>query len=109
MSNVTITPIGQSANPVAASGASAGAPPHPLREMWGYFRQNRGAVIGLVVVAVVFLLALLADVVAPHAAAEQFRDATLVPPVWQDGGSSKFIFGTDPVGRDILSRLIYGT
>jgi dipeptide transport system permease protein len=77
--------------------------------MWDYFSQNRGAVIGLVVVCIVLLLALLADVVAPHAAAEQFRDATLVPPVWQDGGNSKFILGTDPVGRDILSRLIYGT
>jgi dipeptide transport system permease protein len=32
-----------------------------------------------------------------------------VPPVWQDGGSAKFLLGTDPVGRDILSRLIHGS
>src|SRR5207247_2455194 len=34
---------------------------------------------------------------------------TLAPPVWQDGGSAQFLLGTDPVGRDILSRLIHGT
>ncbi len=83
-------------------------PPHPLREFWSYFSQNRGAIIGLVVTAILFLVAILADVIAPHSAIEQYRDATLVPPMWQDGGSSKFILGTDPVGRDMLSRLIYG-
>ncbi|MBC7500637.1 MAG: ABC transporter permease subunit [Herminiimonas sp.] len=84
-------------------------PPHPLRELWNYFSQNRGAVVGLVVVCLLILLALLADVVAPHSAIEQYRDFTLVPPVWQDGGSSRFLLGTDPVGRDVLSRLIHGT
>ncbi|HCN87602.1 MAG TPA: dipeptide ABC transporter permease DppC [Oxalobacteraceae bacterium] len=85
------------------------APPHPLREFWNYFRQNRGAVIGLVIVAAMVAMALLANVIAPHSAIEQYRDATLVPPAWQEGGTSKFLLGTDSVGRDILSRLIYGT
>ncbi len=85
------------------------APPHPLREFWNYFSQNRGAVIGLAVVLFLIVLALLADVVAPHPANEQYRDFTLAPPVWQDGGSSRFLLGTDPVGRDVLSRLIHGT
>src|SRR3954463_9165686 len=85
------------------------APPHPLRELWDYFRQNRGAVIGLTTVALLVLIAAFADVIAPHSPIEQYRDATLVPPMWQEGGSSKFILGTDPVGRDVLSRLIHGT
>ena len=38
----------------------------------------------------------------------QYRDAVLVPPVWQEGGRAAFLLGTDAVGRDILSRLIYG-
>lgn len=84
-------------------------PPHPLRELWDYFRQNRGALIGLFTVIGLVLLALLADVVAPHSAIVQYRESTLLPPMWQAGGSSKFILGTDPVGRDVLSRLIYGT
>jgi dipeptide transport system permease protein len=84
------------------------APPHPLRELWDYFRQNRGAVIGLVVVVVLILIAVFADVIAPHSPIEQYRESTLVPPAWVDGGSSTFVLGTDPVGRDILSRLIHG-
>ena len=93
----------------AATVAAPGAPPHPLRELWNYFRQNRGAVLGLATVVTIVLAALCADVIAPHSPIEQFRDATLVPPAWQAGGSSKFILGTDPVGRDVLSRVIHGT
>jgi dipeptide transport system permease protein len=93
----------------AATVAAPGALPHPLRELWDYFRQNRGAVIGLATVVAIVLAALCADVIAPHSPIEQFRDATLVPPAWQAGGSGKFILGTDPVGRDVLSRVIHGT
>ncbi|MDP9108224.1 MAG: ABC transporter permease subunit [Pseudomonadota bacterium] len=91
------------------STGAAQVPPHPLRELWNYFSQNRGAVIGLVTVLLLVVLALTADLIAPHSPIEQFRDATLQPPMWQTGGSSKFILGTDPVGRDMLSRLIHGT
>ena len=97
------------ATPMLLASGLQGAPPHPLREFWDYFRQNRGAVIGLAIVTGLILLALLAEVVAPHSPIEQFRDSTLVPPAWQQGGSARFLLGTDPVGRDILSRLIHGT
>lgn len=85
------------------------APPHPLREFWNNFSQNRGAVIGFILVIGLMLVALLADVIAPHSPIEQYREATLVPPMWQQGGSSLFILGTDSVGRDMLSRLMHGT
>ncbi|HEX7649850.1 MAG TPA: ABC transporter permease subunit [Noviherbaspirillum sp.] len=85
------------------------APPHPLREFWDYFRQNRGAVIGLATVMLLVFVAVFADVIAPHSPIEQYRDATLVPPMWQQGGNASFVLGTDPVGRDMLSRLIHGT
>jgi dipeptide transport system permease protein len=93
----------------AAAAPAPAAPPHPLRELWDYFRQNRGAVIGLAVVAAMVMIALLADVIAPHSPIEQYRDATLVPPAWVARGSSTYLLGTDPVGRDMLSRLIHGT
>ncbi len=92
----------------AAAVAAPGAPPHPLRELWNHFRQNRGAVAGLATILVIALVALCANVIAPHSPIEQFRDATLAPPAWQAGGSSKFLLGTDAVGRDVLSRVIHG-
>ncbi len=82
--------------------------PGPLKEFWYYFRENRGAVFGLWVFAAFVLMALLADVIAPYDPIEQFRDHLLQPPFWQEGGSLAFPLGTDAVGRDLLSRLIYG-
>lgn len=82
--------------------------PSRLAEFWFYFRENRGAVIGLWVFAIFVALAVLADVIAPFDPIAQNRDATLLPPLWQDGGTWPYILGTDPLGRDILSRLLHG-
>ena len=79
-----------------------------LREFWYYFSVNRGAVAGLVVFALIVLLALLAPVIAPYDPTAQNRDALLVPPVWEAGGRAAYLLGTDAVGRDILSRLLFG-
>lgn len=87
---------------------AAPQPLTPLQEFWHYFSRNKGAVVGLIYVAIVVLVALGANFIAPHLPQEQFRDALLRPPVWEAGGSWRFILGTDDVGRDVLSRLIYG-
>ena len=50
------------------------APPGPLREFWYYFSENKGAVAGLVVIALVVFSAAFADVIAPHEPFRQFRD-----------------------------------
>lgn len=86
------------------------APERPgrLAEFWFYFRENRGAVFGLYVFATFVLIAALADILAPYSPTEQFRGSTLVPPFWSDGGSTEFLLGTDPLGRDMLSRLLHG-
>jgi dipeptide transport system permease protein len=78
-----------------------------LLEFWSYFRENHGAVAGLAVFAVICLLAIFAGAIAPYGPSEQFRDALLQPPVWQ-GGSTRFLLGTDAVGRDLLTRLLFG-
>lgn len=80
-----------------------------LSEFWAYFSENRGAVIGLVFFVCIVLVAIFADFIAPHMPNEQYRDAFLQPPFWQEGGSLRFPLGTDAVGRDLLSRLIYGS
>lgn len=79
-----------------------------LKEFWFYFSENRGAVIGLFVFVALVFVAVFASFIAPHSPFQQYRDAVLLPPVWMEGGNATFLLGTDPVGRDILSRLIYG-
>jgi len=79
-----------------------------LREFWYYYSVNRGAVIGLTVFAILLLFALFAPWIAPYSPDEQFRDALLKPPIWDGSADPRFILGTDPVGRDIVSRLIHG-
>ena len=88
--------------------APPGAPPSPLFEFWHDFTKNAGAVAGLVVIAVLILLALSADVVAPHSPVLTNNAVFLKPPFWQQGGSLTYPLGTDAIGRDILSRLIHG-
>ena len=83
-------------------------PPRPLREFWRYFSGNKGAVGGLVVVVLVLLIALFAPWIAPYAPDLTDPSVFLRPPAWQDGGSSAHWLGTDAIGRDILSRLIFG-
>ncbi len=94
---------------VASAASTPPAPPTPLVEFWRAFSANKGAVFGLVVVCVLLLLALFAPWIAPHAPFQTNSGAFLVPPAWQAGGSSTYILGTDAIGRDILSRLIYGS
>ena len=84
-------------------------PPSPFAELWRDFRRNRGAVIGLAVITALVLLALFADVIALYSPKEQFPDAVLKAPSTQAIGGHVFLLGTDPVGRDVLSRLIHGT
>jgi dipeptide transport system permease protein len=89
--------------PAVATGTRA-----VLTEFWHYFSVNRGAVIGLWIFVALVVIAILAPVFAPHSPIEQFRESLLLPPFWAEKGDATFLLGTDAVGRDILSRLIYG-
>ena len=86
---------------------SASVRPGRLREFWRYFSENHGAVAGLVLFVALVLVALAAPIFAPFDPDQQFRDALLVPPLTQ-GAEGMFLLGTDALGRDILSRLIFG-
>lgn len=87
---------------------AAEAPPGLLREFWGSFSANKGAVAGLAVVVALLLLAALAPWIAPHSPYLTNNEAFLRPPAWSEGGSWTYPLGTDAIGRDILSRLIHG-
>ena len=80
-----------------------------LAEFWYYFSENKGAVAGLVIFILLVLIAAFAPVLAPHNPDIQDTNNLLTPPAWTVGGDWTYILGTDAVGRDILSRLIYGS
>lgn len=73
-----------------------------LSMLWRSLRRSKTAVAGLIIVTTLVLVALTADFIAPNSFEEPAGES-LMPP------SLKFPFGTDPLGRDIFSRVIYGT
>ncbi|MGX5651888.1 ABC transporter permease [Hydrogenophaga borbori] len=78
----------------------------------GYsFRTSPTAIVAAVIAAVCVVCAVFATWIAPHnpfdLASLDLMNARL-PPVWQEGGNSQFLLGTDDQGRDILSALMYG-
>ena len=79
-----------------------------LREFWFFFRQNRGAVVGLVLVTLFVLVAIFAPWIAPYDPTVIHDGIFSQPPFWSAGGNFTYVLGTDDVGRDVLSRLIYG-
>lgn len=78
----------------------------PMRkDVWRRFRQNRLAVAGLVFIVMILLVAVFADFIAPYGYTERpggAAGAFRAPP------SSEFWFGTDTIGRDLFSRIVYG-
>jgi dipeptide transport system permease protein len=95
-------------NEMVQTAIAESTPPGPLQEFWDYFCENRGALIGFIFILAVLLAALFAGLLTPHNPFEQYRDYILTPPAWQEGGLWRFPLGTDEVGRDILTRLLYG-
>ena len=82
---------------------------HPLGaalKVYDFFR--RWPVIPVAVVLILLLSAIFAPIVAPYDPLDGDLRARTVPPVWTAEGSSEYLFGTDHIGRDILSRTIHG-
>ena len=71
--------------------------------------KKKSAILGLLIVAVVLLMALFAPYIAPHDPENVVLSLRLKPPFWLEGGSLEYPLGTDSLGRDVLSRIIYGS
>ena len=69
---------------------------------------HMGLVIGTTLLTLIVLAALLAPIVAPHDPYAQDLGRRLIPPVWYGKGTWAHVLGTDNLGRDYLSRVIYG-
>lgn len=83
-------------------------------DAWNRLRKNKAAVIGLIVVVLFVLVALFAPLLAPHNPVAQVPNNGFRQPFWVDTGNPKttgtmeYPLGTDILGRDLLSRLLYG-
>ncbi len=75
-----------------------------LSQLW----RNKTAIAGLIIIVVFILVAIFAPYISPHDPIETSLYDQLKPPFWYEGGTTKNYLGTDDLGRDILSRLIYG-
>jgi peptide/nickel transport system permease protein len=64
--------------------------------------------ISFSIIVVMIVAAILAPFISPHSPTEQSLPDKLLPPAWQEGGSPKYLLGTDTLGRDVLSRLLHG-
>jgi peptide/nickel transport system permease protein len=73
-----------------------------------HWMRSARVLIGLSIIVVVALAAVFAPLLAPHDPNDQNLISTLLPPAWLPGGDPEFLLGTDSLGRDVLSRLIYG-
>ena len=81
---------------------------HPFLEHLSQLWRNKTAIAGMLIVSFFIIAAIFAPLLSPHNPNETSLYDQLKPPVWHEKGTWKNILGTDDLGRDILSRLIYG-
>lgn len=98
--------VGAHETTTTAAGDREGLPEaigaRPLRvDVWRRFRKNRMAMVGLVVIALLLILAIFAPWIAPSSITDQYRPT-------RQGPTAEHWFGTDRVGRDIFSRIVHG-
>ena len=90
----------------------------PSRSLWGdawaRLIRNKAAVFGMIVILFFMILAIFAPTIAPHNPLKIYAGKSYLPPAWVDygpngkAGEGEFVFGTDTIGRDVLSRVVYG-
>jgi peptide/nickel transport system permease protein/dipeptide transport system permease protein len=81
---------------------------HPFFDQIEKLFKNKTGLAGFIIITLFAAAAVFAPVFSPHDPIENALYDQLKPPVWEEGGATKNWLGTDDLGRDILSRLIYG-
>jgi len=81
---------------------------HPFFDQIEKLFKNKTGLAGLIIITLFAMAAIFAPAISPHNPIENALYDQLKPPVWEEGGAAKNLLGTDDLGRDILSRLIYG-
>lgn len=83
--------------------------PSPFKQLWEVFKRTPVAMIGFYSFLFLIILAIFAPIIAPYSPVEGNLDMILLPPSWHSDGNVSYLLGTDELGRDMLSRLMYGT
>jgi peptide/nickel transport system permease protein len=91
---------------VAGEGISQAPPTSWLKRL--LTRRRRTPIIPLAIIGVMVLTAVFADVLSSYSPTEISLSTRLRPPFWEERGSLAYPLGTDPMGRDLLTRMIYG-
>jgi ABC-type dipeptide/oligopeptide/nickel transport system permease subunit len=81
---------------------------HPFFDQIEKLFKNKTGLAGLIIITLFAAAAVFAPLISPHNPIENALYDQLKPPVWEEGGAAKNLLGTDDLGRDIVSRLIYG-
>ena len=102
MAQVSAPVPGSALDPARALG------PSPTARFLRRVRGHTSIMIGGGILLVIVLMAVLAPVIAPHDPYDQDLFKRLLPPFWMEGSDPAHLLGTDNLGRDYLSRLIYG-
>lgn len=101
----TLNPLGP---PAVRETAQQQAPPSTLSRILRKLWQLRLATLGSVILLCLVVTAVFCPLIAPHDPYEQKITARLLPPAWKQGGTTEHLLGSDHLGRDTLSRLMYG-
>ncbi|MDT7524853.1 MAG: ABC transporter permease subunit [Pseudidiomarina maritima] len=83
--------------------------PSPLRQLWLHITANPFAMVAFYIIAGIMVLMVLSPLISPFSSETQFSDHVLQPPAWHAEGQIRFLFGTDDLGRDLLSRVLHGS
>lgn len=79
-----------------------------FRQFWQQLRKDRLALISLVLFIALLILVFAGYLLAPYSSDQQFVGFELMPPSWSNEGQISHFFGTDNLGRDVFSRILYG-
>ena len=78
-------------------------------EFYRQFKKNKPALVGLYIVVILFICAIFAPFITSYDPLIQDLQNRLIPPMWNEAGSMAHILGTDDFGRDLFTRIIYGS
>lgn len=81
----------------------------PVKQVWRRFQQNHIALVGLWFMLLVIVVSIVVPWFLPYSPTEQNPAQVLIPPSWNPNGSVVHLFGTDDLGRDVFTRILYGS